>query len=532
MDANQLFSDLDRPLTRRALLLSALAGPLLLPGCGSSIELPVAESAGPKVPPPDDPGGDDPVAARPIVAQEDAAIEHLLRRTTYGVTPDARAAVAALGLHAWIDQQLDPDSIDDSKALDRISQLASLDLSAIDLRNADRRHRGEMINELVLAKFLRATHSERQLLEVMVSFWNDHFNVDMNDTSVVFLKPTEEREVIRAKALGRFSDLLVASASSPAMLVYLDNARSRADGDNTPNENYARELLELHTVGVDGGYDEDDVIEVAHIFSGWTVSRQTATMRFEPRWHSMDGVTEVLGWSPGGLTGQPAGESFLDYLAHLPQTAHTVATKLCRRFVADTPPPELVERAAAAYLENDTEIAPVVRLILTSNEFTISVGQKTKRPFEYLVAISRAIDLDFDPAVDERLSPRIRQVTQLLGEPVYTWPSPDGPPDVGPPWLNAGTMLQRWRVAMTLTSADLRGMRTTIVTPQLDDDATAAELTEKFAHGLGVELDAVTQTACLTLLDVDATDPAPDPPIDTYAELAALVLVSPNAQRR
>ena len=277
------------------------------------------------------------------------------------------------------------------------------------IREAYPNDRVLIIGELTVARLVRAIHSERQLFEVMVGFWTDHFNIDMAVGPIVYLKGTDERDVIRPNALGRFADLLVEAVTSPAMLRYLDNASSRADGDNVPNENLARELLELHTVGVEGGYDEDDVVEVAHVLSGWTIERRTGRMTFRDDWHSMEGVTEVLGWQPDGARGRAAGESLLDHLAHLPQTAEHLATKLCRRFVADDPPPSLVERAPTAYLDHDTDIAPVVRLILTSDEFATAASGKTRRPFELLAAQGRALGLDFADLSGSSLVQRIPQ---------------------------------------------------------------------------------------------------------------------------
>ena len=299
-----------------------------------------------------------------------------------------------------------------------------------------------------------------------------------------------------------------------------------------PNENLARELLELHTVGVDGGYDEDDVVEVAHVLTGWTINPRTGQMVFRDAWHSMDGVREVLGWRPEGRSGREAGVSFLDHLAHLPQTARHLAVKLCRRFVADDPPPALVDRAADAYLEHGTEIAPVVRLILTSDEFAASASAKVRRPFELLAAQGRALGLDFGDLSGSPLVRRVPQTLRLLGEPLYTWPSPDGPPDIGSPWLNAGTMLQRWNVTLALTRGELREMTIDLDRHRPVDADDAGEYLERLAYGLGVEIDAVTLGVGLELLGLEPGSPAPEPSADELAELAALVLIAPAAHRR
>ncbi len=511
----------DRPLSRRAMLLGTVVVPVLVAACDA------ASPPGPRV------GAAAPVSSLPPALDGAALADHVLRRATYGITPGDRVDIAAMGIEAWLDRQLDPSSIDDSAVEERLAGLATLSMEPADIRATYENDRGLIIGELTVARLVRAVHTERQLLEVMVGFWTDHLNIDMAVGPIVYLKGTDEREVIRPLALGRFADLLVEATASPAMLRYLDNASSRADGGNVPNENLARELLELHTVGVDGGYDEDDVVEVAHVLSGWTIDRRTGRMVFLDGWHSMDGVTGVLGWRPDGLTGRAAGVSLLDHLARLPQTAEHLAAKLCRRFVADEPPASLVERAAAAYLEHDTEIAPVVRLILTSDEFAAGASTKTRRPFELLAAQGRALGLDFDDLSGSPLVQRIPQTLRLLGEPLYTWPSPDGPPDVGPPWLNAGTMLQRWNVTLTLTGGDRREMTTDLERHRPADADDAGEFVERFATALGLEIDPVTIRACLDLLDLDATtSPAPDPSADELADLAALVLIAPAAHRR
>ncbi len=513
--------DPDRPLTRRAMLLGTVVVPVLVAACDA------ASPPGPAV------GGVAPTTSAPPALDGAALADHVLRRATFGITPEARDDIITTGIDAWLDRQLDPSAIDDSVVEERLAGLSTLTMEPSEIRSTYEDGRGFVIGELTVARLVRAIHSERQLLEVMVGFWTDHFNIDMAVGPIVYLKGTDDREVIRPHALGRFTDLLVEAVASPAMLRYLDNASSRADGDHVPNENLARELLELHTVGVDGGYDEDDVVEVAHVLSGWTIDRRTGRMVFLDAWHSIDGVAEVLGWRPQGRSGRAAGVSLLEHLARLPQTAEHLATKLCRRFVADEPPASLVERAAAAYMEGDTEIAPVVRLILTSEEFAAAASTKTRRPFELLAAQGRALGLDFADLSGSPLVQRIPQTLRLLGEPLYTWPSPDGPPDVGAPWLNAGTMLQRWNVTLTLTGGELRGMTTDLERHRPGDVDDAGEFLERLASSLGTEIDPTTMGACLDLLDIDEpASPPPDPSSDELADLAALVLIAPAAHRR
>lgn len=452
-----------------------------------------------------------------------------MRRATYGQTSALQASITSMGFAAWIDQQLVPESLDDSKSEDLIANFPSIVMDPFELRDNYSDSQAAIVSELTSARLIRAMYSERQLYEAMVGFWTDHFNVDMSISPIMYLKGVDEREVIRPYALGRYSEMLLASASSPAMLLYLNNASSRADGDNVPNENYARELLELHTVGVDGGYDEQDVAEVAHVLSGWTVDRDTAQMRFRPERHSMDDVQSVLGWEPNGLSGQAAGESLLDHLAHRPQTAKFLARKLCRRFVSDDPPQDLVDRVADEYLVNDTAIAPLVRMILNSDEFAEASLQKVRRPFEVLAAQARAIGLDVSSVAPRELQV-ISELLRQMGEPIYTWPSPDGPPDVATPWINAGTMLQRWNLTLSLTGGDLRDATVDIEQHRPVDATGSDEFVTQLASGLGVRLDDLTLSATRTILD-SSSDPA-NPTQDELADMAAILLVSPQAQRR
>ena len=504
------------PVSRRAVLLATIVSPVLAAACsppdldGSSTTTTSTTVAG---------GGG--------VVTEEMRVQQLMRRAAFGPTPALAAHIASVGAAAWLDEQLTPGS--DPTDDDISARFPAVAMTPAELRATYENRRGAIITQLVGARMLRSISTERQLHEVMVGFWTDHFNIDAGIGRIPYLKPAEERDVIRRHALGNFADMLVASASSPAMLVYLDNASSRADGDNIPNENYARELLELHTVGADGGYDEDDVVEVAHVFSGWAVNPRTGDMRFRPEWHDHDPGTEVLGWSAGNETGQALGVSLLHHLARLPATASFLSTKLCRRFIDDEPPPEVVARAAAVYLDNDTAIAPMVREILLSDEFAAASMTKVRRPAELMAAHSRAIDLDLSRVRPDQLVP-LATVLRQMGEPLYTWPSPDGPPDTAGPWLNAGTMLQRWNSTASLVAGDLPGASFDLAAlrPAPVDDPS--ELAIELAERLGVGLDEVTQRAAVELLEL-SDDPV-NPSDSEFADLVTLLLVSPSAQRK
>lgn len=506
-------------LNRRAMLLGTVIGPVLAAACspGGGIGNTTTASTTTTTTTPPPPGD---------------LVDHLLRRATFGPTVESRIELDALGRSAWLDRQLDPSSIDDSAVEAMLSALPSISMTAFELRDNYESTRGRILQEATMARLLRATHSNRQLHEVMVGFWSDHFNVDASNVPEIYLKGVEEREVMRANALGRFEDLLLADVSSPAMLVYLNNATSRADGDNVPNENHARELMELHTVGVNGGYDERDVEEIAHLLSGWTVDRDTAQMTFRTPWHSMGDFEEVLGWTSGSETGQAAGESFVRHLAHHASTASFLATKLCTHFVSDSPPQSLIDSTAGVYLDNDTRIAPVMRHILLSGEFDESIGQKVRRPFELLAAQARAQGVALSVQPDGLPMRQLLSALSAMGEPPYQWPTPDGPPDVGPPWLNSGLMLQRWNTSLALTQRDLPGVEFDPVTITPQDSETAGELIEDLARILGLQTDEASFNACLEIIGATSDMPVTPAMFESVADLAAILFVSPSAQRR
>src|SRR6185436_13966485 len=329
----------------------------------------------------------------------------------------------------------------------------------------------EVIGELTSQKILRAAFSDRQLEEVMTDFWFNHFNVFAGKGATQQYLTEYERDAIRPHVFGKFRDLLGATAESPAMLFYLDNWQSAdPDADNMRgqarpgagffgrpgrnprigarfpmpvpprqaqnpnaqrqkrglNENYGRELMELHTLGVDGGYTQQDVINVARAFTGWTIvgPRQGGSFRFEPRIHDAQEKV-VLGHKIKAGGGQSDGEAVLDILAKHPSTAKFISTKLVRRFVADTPPPALVERAAARFRETDGDIREVVRTIVTSPEFFSAEAYraKVKSPFEFVVSAVRATGTEVADAM------ALAQAVRQLGMPLYMCQPPTGYPD-------------------------------------------------------------------------------------------------------
>ena len=470
-----------------------------------------------------------PVAAPP--ALDDATVAHVLGRTGFGAAPGDLDRVRTLGVDRYVEEQLHPERLSDAAvharlaafetlALDssaiagryytplirerRARQTAARDASAretmdpVAARTPEERERlrelrdgnRKVLDELGQQKVLRAVYSPRQLEEVLVDFWFNHFNVFVGKGPVRVYLTEYERDAIRPHVLGRFRDLLGAVAKSPAMLFYLDNWQSvdpqAADAlrarvrrpqvkERMPrglNENYARELMELHTLGVDGGYTQADVVEVARAFTGWTISlpRQGGGFRFEDRWHAK-GPKTVLG-TRIDAGGERDGEAVLDLLASHPATARFIATKLARRFVADEPPPALVTRAAATFTSSRGDLRAVVRTILASDEFRAAGarGAKVKTPFEFVVSALRATGADVADA-----SAVVRRLGQL-GMPLYGAQPPTGYADTAAAWVNTGALVNRLNFAVDLTNNRLPGVRVDLQAAGFTADPQAAAL--------------------------------------------------------
>ncbi|MEO0563215.1 MAG: DUF1800 domain-containing protein, partial [Chloroflexota bacterium] len=328
-------------------------------------------------------------APEPIAPTDRDSTAFLLNRIAFGATPALYARVHDVGAATYIEEQLNPDDIDDSELERRMAPYAAWNSTPAQLLDT---RRGDVLNDLILGWITRALYTERQLHERMVHFWSDHFSVYIGKGGVGQLKIADDRDHIRPHALGRFRDLLGASAKSPAMLFYLDQAQSNAIA---PNENYGRELLELHTLGVDGGYTEDDVKAAARAFTGWSIYRpqddteRGGTFLFRPRLHD-DGDKVFLGDTIRG-GGIEEGERILDILAAHPSTARFISTKLARRFVSDNPPAALVDDLSQTFLQTDGDIRAVMQTLLASDAFW-SAPPKFKRPFEYAVGVLRHTD--------------------------------------------------------------------------------------------------------------------------------------------
>jgi uncharacterized protein (DUF1800 family) len=401
------------------------------------------------------------------IPNDRAAVEHALSRLTFGARPGEVERVHQGGLARWIETQLAPG--EDSALASRLPPLPPKP-AALDSPQEARRYGREAVQALAAAKIIRAVHSERQLEELLVDFWFNHFNVFAGKGRTALYIPEYERDAIRPHVFGTFRDLLGATAKSPAMLFYLDNwlstdpnsalARRNPDGRrNGLNENYARELFELHTLGVDGGYTQDDIINAARAFTGWTIERpqQDWGFRFVPALHD-HGEKTILGQRFPAQTVNPRqrrlpqgglaeGERVLDLVAAHPSTATHIATKLARRFVSDEPPAGLVARVAARFTETDGDLRETVRAVITSPEFFADSARraKVKTPLEFVASAMRASGRE---VMDAR--PLLRGLEQL-GMAPYRAEPPTGYDDTADTWISAGALVARMNLARQLT---------------------------------------------------------------------------------
>jgi uncharacterized protein (DUF1800 family) len=420
----------------------------------------------------------------------DRTIVHVLNRIAFGPRAADVEKVRAMGLDRYIDSQLHPERLADPAIETRLTALTALDMSSREIadtfvvprpearrarasalndttappmRTAPRVSANRLLMELTEQKLQRAIYSERQLQEVLTDFWFNHFNVDARKGPVRFMLTEYERDVIRPRVLGTFRELLGAVAKSPAMLFYLDNWMSAAEtaGTRRPqnrrglNENYARELMELHTLGADAGYTQRDVAEVARAFTGWTIDgpRRGGGFTFQPNLHDT-GEKMVLGHRLPAGGGLGDGEEVLDILADHPRTARFIATRLARRFVSDEPPASLVERAAARFRDTRGDLREVMRAILTSPEFLSpdSYHAKVKTPLEYVVSALRAAGADV-----QDVQPLVRALQQL-GMPLYQCQPPTGYQDSADAWVNAGALVNRLNFAVAIAGNQFRGI--------------------------------------------------------------------------
>jgi uncharacterized protein (DUF1800 family) len=488
----------------------------------------------------------------------DEQVQQALNRLTFGARPGDVEKLRSMGVDKWIDLQLHPERIDDPKGDQLLAQYSIFRMKTSDivrdynvvqqlqrqvkrtdgkdttmnkaqtrqdilaqnpqLANAARQAQ-QLTGEVQSAKLSRAVTSDRQLNEVLVDFWENHFSVFAGKGQTRLFLAQYDRDVIRPNALGKFRDMLGAVAKSPAMLFFLDNWQSAADstqptlsprgggrggrrpgviarrpgrgrlgglggGQQLPpcvrerlqnatpeerqqfmqrlqqqakrglNENYARELMELHTLGVDGGYTQKDVQEVARALTGWTFNRQTGEFVFNPSIHDA-GEKTILGHKFPAGHGEEEGEQVLDLLARAPATARFVTTKLARHFVSDDPPPALVDRCASSFSKSDGDIRETVRCIVTSPEFfsRAAYRAKVKTPFELVASALRAVNAQPDT------TPRTAQIVARLGQPIFGRQTPDGWPDRGDAWMNTGAILNRINFGLSLAAGQVPDAR-------------------------------------------------------------------------
>jgi uncharacterized protein (DUF1800 family) len=563
---------------------------------------------------------------------EDEATLHALNRLAYGPRPGDFDRIREMGLEKWIDQQLNPDSINDSALDGRLADYSTLKMSAAQLAEAypdanqaakqqglskaeftqqrqeqarearqQAKDSGDVADparmqlakvqgprrilvDLSMAKLERAIYSERQLNEVMDDFWFNHFNIFWQKGADRWMVTSYERDVIRPHTLGKFQDLLLATAKSPAMLFYLDNwlsadpvafqrmqreleqRRRRFNGlfsgfaqpaprtfpspqgqaprqaaaaappqkqERGLNENYGREVMELHTLGVDGGYSQQDVIEMAKCLTGWTIRtpRRDAQFFFDDRIHDQ-GTKVVLGrkFNYGGMKD---GEEALKMLAHHPSTAKFISTELARHFVSDNPPPGLVSRMAQSFLDGDGDIRTVLHTMIYSPEFWSreAYRAKVKTPFELVVSTARALGADVGTPI------LMAQWVGRMGEPLYLCQPPTGYSDKAETWVNTGALLNRLNFALAISTNHLPGS-TADLSALFGSDA-GADPHQALSRALDVFLDGQVAAQTRDILEQRLNDPqvlqaALDDPVKHVNEglVAGLVLGSPEFQRR
>jgi uncharacterized protein (DUF1800 family) len=559
---------------------------------------------------------------------EDEAILHALNRLAYGPRPDDIERVRQMGLEKWIDQQLNPEKINDSAVEARLADYKTLKMSSTKLLDEypppnqaakkegvtpkefkqERQQQAQqqvqqagnsggqgqartqlekiqgpqrIIVELSMAKLTRAVYSERQLAEVMDDFWFNHFNVFAGKGADRWMLTAYERDTIRPHVLGKFQDLLLATAKSPAMLFYLDNwlsadpiaaqqmqrelaqRRQRFQGifgggfpppprtfpapSNQPqpnrvppkqqerglNENYGREVMELHTLGVDGGYTQQDVIQMAKCLTGWTVRepRRNPQFFFDDRIHAQ-GPKVVLGrtFNYGGMKD---GEEALKMLAHYPSTAKFISSELARHFVSDNPPQPLVGRMSQTFLSSDGDIKAVLRTMIYSPEFWSreAFRAKVKTPFELAVSTARALNGEVSVPL------QLGQWVGRMGEPLYQCQPPTGYSDKAETWVNTGALLNRLNFALALATNHLAGATTDLSTLFGQDAGTDPHMA--LSRAIDIFLDGQVAAETRATLEQRLNDPQIlqarlDDPVKHVNEglVAGLVLGSPEFQRR
>jgi uncharacterized protein (DUF1800 family) len=561
---------------------------------------------------------------------EDKAILHALNRLGYGPRPGDVERIRAMGLEKWVDQQLHPESIDDSAFDERLDQYLTVSMTSKQLLalfprpdqaakaqgvskeqieaqmkqqqqdavaqlkptgdpNIDKAQEAlarvigpnRIVVELSMAKLDRAIYSNRQLEAVMEDFWFNHFNVFAGKGDDRWLLTSYVRDTIRPNTMGKFSDLLLATAKSPAMLFYLDNWLSAdpqavalhqqqqqqmrqarfggiftnatppqertfpgrspvppPNGNNQKqerglNENYGREVMELHTVGVDAGYAQQDVIEMARTLTGWTIQepRQDPEFKFDDRLHAVGTMTVMShSFHDGGIHD---GEEALVFLASSPKTAQHLSLELARHFVSDNPPQPLVDRMAKTYLSSNGDIRAVLHTMIYSPEFWSkdAYRAKIKTPFELVASTARALDADV------QVSLPLTQWVGRMGEPLFQCQPPTGYSDVAQTWVNTGALLNRMNFALAFATNHMGGAKVDVAS--LVGQDAIADPSVALSKTVDIFLDDQIAPGTRQTLEARMNDPQIlqarlDDPVKqvNVGLIAGLVLGSPEFQRR
>jgi len=372
---------------------------------------------------------------------------HLLRRATFGARPSDVADLKKRGVTGWINRQLVPSGINDSGANAAWALYPLAGASAATIRKSIKEFSWDAVFQTAQASLARQVFSNRQLFEVVVDIFSNHLHVPLPGEQW-HTAPSYQRDVIRKNALGSFSTMLVAAMKHPAMLNFLNNDESRKQN---VNENLGRELLELHTVGIAGGYTEADVRNSAAILSGRTWDWKTGVYKYNASWHVTGPVT-VLGFTHPNATaagGEAVGDAYLKYLAKHPSTAKNIARKIAVRFVSDNPSDDLVNRLAAVYLAKNTSIKETVRAVFLSSDFWMSVGTRMRRPLEDAVGAARTLNIGRASGMKTPMN-NLYWTLNESGHTPHGWMPPNGYPDVAAAWLGAGAMIQRWNLHRVL----------------------------------------------------------------------------------
>ncbi len=401
-------------------------------------------------------GNSDP--ALPLPTGPVDATARLINRSSFGTRPGDVARVKAMGHEAYVDQQLAANEPEDYRLLLQLERFDTEHMTGMELRDIPE---PEMLRQIQATALLHATYGRNTLYERMADLWTNHLNVYARKDLGAYRKTGDQKTVVRQHALGKFPDMIKASAHSVAMLDYLDNP---LNVHGIANENYARELMELHTLGVHGGYTQKDVQEVARCFTGWTFERRPAisqvtdwigdrtkiqpygTFKYRDERHDK-GEKVVLGHRIPAGGGQEDGEFVLDILAKHPNTAKFIAFKICRELLGDDG--HLWEsRTADTYLKSGGDIREMIRPVLLSKELSNSTAI-LKRPLDFMVSALRATDADTDGGVD------LQNHLEKMGQPLFQWPMPDGFPVKVSSWT--GALLARWNFAYSLANDRLHG---------------------------------------------------------------------------